>query len=100
MRFERIVENTVCFKYNFHSLVCCWAHIPNLFIGNAGGHALKLLNTFLGNIVKCPEETKYRSINAESNAFKAKLATLVGPIALLKALGFVKSSDNKYILVR
>ena len=69
-------------------------------VGNAGGHALKLLITFLGNIVKTPDEPKYRSINAAGNAFKTKLATLVGPIALLKGVGFAKSIDDKYILVR
>lgn len=33
---------------------------------------------------------RYQSISTESNAFKSKLATLVGPLILLKALGFQK----------
>jgi hypothetical protein len=33
---------------------------------------------------------RYQSISTESNAFKSKLAPLVGPLILLKALGFQK----------
>ena len=38
--------------------------------------------------------SRYRSINTESAAYKSKLANLVGPAALLKALGFAKSEDD------
>jgi len=39
---------------------------------------------------------RYRSINTESNAFKTKLASLVGPLILLKIIGFEKDeSDGK-----
>jgi PUB domain len=42
---------------------------------------------------------RYRSINTESNAFKSKLAPLVGPVLLLKALGFVKNEEEgKFVL--
>lgn len=34
--------------------------------------------------------SRYQSFSTESNAFKSKLATLVGPLVLLKALGFQK----------
>ena len=37
---------------------------------------------------------RYRSINTESNAFKSKLAPLVGPVLMLKALGFIKNEDE------
>ena len=33
---------------------------------------------------------RYRSINMEGKAFKSKLATILGPLPLLKALGFEK----------
>jgi hypothetical protein len=40
--------------------------------------------------------TRYKSINPDSNAFKTKLAILIGPMALLKAAGFDKDeSDGK-----
>lgn len=58
--------------------------------GGDGGAALKLLLTFVRNVAENPTELKYQSISTESNAFKSKLATLVGPLLLLKALGFQK----------
>ena len=61
--------------------------------GGDGGTALKLLLTFVNNIVKSPNEPKYRAINTESNAFKTKLAHIVGPVLLLKAVGFEKTEE-------
>jgi thioredoxin len=64
--------------------------------GGDGGQALKLLLTFTRNIVTNPGEEKYRSINMDSAAFKNKLAPLVGPMAILKLLGFQKDdAENK-----
>jgi thioredoxin 1 len=60
-----------------------------------GGNALKLLVTFVGNVHKNPAEAKYRSINTEGNAFKTKLGRLVGPVTMLRALGFEKTDDGK-----
>jgi len=51
---------------------------------NQGGQALKLLLTFVKNVVDAPTDPKFRSINMESNAFKTKLAPIVGSVALLK----------------
>jgi hypothetical protein len=34
--------------------------------------------------------SRYQSISTESNAFKTKLAPLVGPLLLLRAVGFTK----------
>lgn len=62
--------------------------------GGDGGTALKLLLTFVNNIVKSPNEPKYRAINTESNAFKTKLAHIVGPVLLLKAVGFEKNEED------
>lgn len=65
--------------------------------GGDGGNALKLLQTFIKNIVENPDEMKYRSINAESGAFKKKLAPLTGPVTILKALGFEKNDEDKFV---
>jgi hypothetical protein len=62
--------------------------------GGDGGAALKLLNTFLTNILQHPDDPKYRSINPESATFKSKLGALVGPTQLLKAVGFEKSAED------
>lgn len=60
-----------------------------------GGQALKLLVTFLKNIVEQPDDPKFKSINMESNAFKAKLSPIAGPIDLLLAVGFERQDDGK-----
>ena len=56
--------------------------------GGDGGAALKLLLLLLRNVHTHPDEAKYRSVNLEGKAFKSKLGHLVGPLALLKAVGF------------
>mmetsp|Transcript_28442 Transcript_28442/g.28758 ORF Transcript_28442/g.28758 Transcript_28442/m.28758 type:complete len:596 (+) Transcript_28442:167-1954(+) len=58
--------------------------------GGDGGAALKLLNTMVKNVANAPEEVKYRSINMETKAFKSKFGNILGPLPLLKALGFEK----------
>lgn len=63
-----------------------------------GGSALKLLVLFLKNIVDKPTEEKYRSINAAGNAFRTKVQPVTGCTILLKACGFVKNDDDKYVL--
>jgi len=66
--------------------------------GGDGGSALKLLLAFVKNVVDNPSEPKYRSINAESSVYKNKLGILVGPSALLRALGFEKNDEGKLVL--
>lgn len=64
--------------------------------GGDGGQALKLLLTFVKNIVEHPDDPKYRSINPESAAFKSKLASLVGPSQFFKYAGFERDNfDGK-----
>lgn len=64
--------------------------------GGDGGQALKLLLTFVKNIVEHPDDPKYRSINPESAAFKNKLASLVGPSQFFKYAGFERDNfDGK-----
>lgn len=60
----------------------------------AGGNALKLLFTFVNNVADSPDEPKFRAINTESAAYKSKLAPLVGPLVLLKSLGFQKVEEE------
>eukprot|EP01038_Epipyxis_sp_PR26KG_P010840 gene10840-14551_t len=62
--------------------------------GGDGGNALKLLLTFVKNVVDNPNDPKYQSINPESAAFKSKLSPLVGPMLILKAVGFEKNEED------
>ena len=63
-----------------------------------GGKALKLLVTFVKNIVANPTEAKFRSINAEGKAFKDRIAPVTGATSVLKAVGFAKNDVDKYVL--
>jgi membrane glycosyltransferase len=61
---------------------------------------LTLLLVFLASLFSVLTLTvvveRYKSINVESAAFKSKLSQLVGPMILLKAVGFEKDeSDGK-----
>ena len=62
--------------------------------GGDGGNALKLLITFIKNIVENPNEQKYKSISTESNAYKSKFTGIVGPSAIFKSLGFEKDTEG------
>eukprot|EP01034_Spumella_vulgaris_P022401 gene22401-28523_t len=70
------------------------AMIARYRTGGDGGAALKLLLTFVKNIVDSPAEAKFRSINTEGAAFKSRLMPLVGPMILLRAVGFEKSEED------
>jgi len=65
---------------------------------DVGLNALKLIQKVVGNIVQNPAEEKFRSINAEKEAFKTKVGHVVGGKALLKAIGFTRNIENKWIL--
>jgi hypothetical protein len=45
----------------------------------------------VSNILYC----RYKSINTESGAFKSKLSPLVGPLILLRAVGFEKGQEEE-----
>ncbi|CCI46257.1 unnamed protein product [Albugo candida] len=64
-------------------------------IGDDGLTALKTLNMYLKNLIEQPDEEKFRSINLDNAAVRKRVASLVGGIAFLKALGYEKDeSDN------
>lgn len=65
--------------------------------GGDGGNALRLLITFLKNLVENPNEPKFKSINCDSNAFKTKITPLAGPLDVLLAVGFEKQADGKLL---
>jgi hypothetical protein len=65
-------------------------------VAGEGEKALQTLRKMLANVVESPAEDKFRSVNLANEAFKKRVASLVGGVALLKAAGFVKNeADNK-----
>jgi hypothetical protein len=60
-----------------------------------GGTCLKTLGAYLRNALnKGDQDEKYRKIPLDNAAFKKRVSGLVGGIALLKAVGFVKSETH------
>ena len=60
---------------------------------------VKWLMIMIRNVVTHPDDSKYRSINMEGKAYKSKLGHLVGPSALLKAVGFrLNDTGDKLVL--
>ena len=60
-----------------------------------GGVALKTLGAYVRNaLTKGDQDPKFRNIPTDGNAFKKRVAPLVGGVALLKAIGFVKNDDE------
>ncbi|EGZ17296.1 hypothetical protein PHYSODRAFT_351153 [Phytophthora sojae] len=63
-------------------------------VGNDGLTALKTLNVYVKNLIEKPDEDKFRTINLENPAFRKRVASLVGGVAFLKALGYEKDEAD------
>jgi len=63
-------------------------------VGNDGLTALKTLNVYVKNLLEKPDEDKFRTINLENPAFRKRVASLVGGVAFLKALGYEKDQSD------
>ncbi|GMF33150.1 unnamed protein product [Phytophthora fragariaefolia] len=63
-------------------------------VGNDGLTALKALNVYVKNLIEKPDEDKFRTINLENAAFRKRVASLVGGVAFLKALGYEKDEAD------
>merc|ERR1719271_493543 len=60
-----------------------------------GGVALKTLGAYVRNAAtKGDQDPKFRNIPTDGKAFKQRVAPLVGGVALLKAVGFVKNENE------
>ncbi|KAL7494590.1 hypothetical protein ACHAWT_003373 [Skeletonema menzelii] len=62
--------------------------------GGDGGNCLKILKAYIGNVVKNPDEPKYKKINMENKAYKAKVKPFLGAKNLLLAIGFAPTEDG------
>jgi hypothetical protein len=53
-----------------------------------GGKCLKILKTYVGNVVDNPQEEKFKTVNMENKTFKSKVKPFIGSKNLLIAVGF------------
>jgi len=67
--------------------------------GGDGGNCLKVLHTYIKNIVDNPSEEKFRSINMENKAYKGKVKPFVGSKSLLLAVGFNPNPSNDTLIL-
>jgi len=54
---------------------------------------LKTIQTYVGNIIKNPEEEKFRRINLKNEAFHTRVGKISGGLLILKGLGFEDEGD-------
>eukprot|EP00581_Thalassiosira_minuscula_P000567 CAMPEP_0183748888 /NCGR_PEP_ID=MMETSP0737-20130205/67995_1 /TAXON_ID=385413 /ORGANISM="Thalassiosira miniscula, Strain CCMP1093" /LENGTH=564 /DNA_ID=CAMNT_0025984631 /DNA_START=25 /DNA_END=1719 /DNA_ORIENTATION=- len=62
--------------------------------GGDGGNCLKILKAYIGNVVKNPDDPKYKKINMENKAYKTKVKPFLGAKSLLLCVGFAPSEDG------
>jgi thiol-disulfide isomerase/thioredoxin len=62
--------------------------------GGDGGNCLKILKAYIGNVVKHPDDPKYRKINMENNAYRTKVKPFLGAKSLLLCVGFAPTTDG------
>ncbi|XP_037949021.1 peptide-N(4)-(N-acetyl-beta-glucosaminyl)asparagine amidase-like [Teleopsis dalmanni] len=60
--------------------------------------AVRILLVLLENVLKEPQNQKYRTIRLENKTIKEKLLSLVGSAQLLFAIGFQKRNNTEYTL--
>jgi UBX domain-containing protein 1/4 len=62
--------------------------------GGDGGNCLKVLKTYVGNVVDNPKEEKYKSINMENKGYKTKVKPFIGAKHVLLACGFLPPENG------
>eukprot|EP00571_Detonula_confervacea_P012271 CAMPEP_0172298862 /NCGR_PEP_ID=MMETSP1058-20130122/1318_1 /TAXON_ID=83371 /ORGANISM="Detonula confervacea, Strain CCMP 353" /LENGTH=556 /DNA_ID=CAMNT_0013008157 /DNA_START=34 /DNA_END=1704 /DNA_ORIENTATION=+ len=70
------------------------AKVASYRAGGDGGNCLKILKAYIGNVVKNPDDPKYRKINTENKAYKMKVKPFMGAKSLLLCLGFAPNEGG------
>jgi len=67
--------------------------------GGDGGKCLKILKTYVSNVVDNPNEPKFKTIKTDNNAFKTKVKPFIGGKLLLLAVGFKPTDDGNFLVL-
>jgi hypothetical protein len=62
--------------------------------GGRGAECVRTLLKMLSNVANNPAEPKFRKVNLTNETFKAKVSSLQGGLALLKAAGFTEEGES------
>ena len=67
-----------------------------IYLGQPEGMRVcfKTLLVYMGNLVKDPNEPKFRKINAKNPNFVARVANVLGGMVILKDCGFEEDSEG------
>jgi len=71
--------------------------------GGDGGKCLKVLKLLVGNAADNPDESKFKKINMETNAYKNKVKPFVGAKNILLAIGFAlpkEGGDRTHLVLK
>jgi len=77
----------------------CLKVIEAFKVGGKGADCIKTVKKMLQNVLSNPEEPKYRKVNMSGETFKAKVGSVQGGLALLKAAGFEASQGDETALI-
>ncbi|KAF5738504.1 UBX domain-containing protein 4 [Tripterygium wilfordii] len=61
--------------------------------------AFQTLLTYIGNVVKNPDEEKFRKIRLSNQSFQDRVGALRGGIEFLELCGFEKMEDNEFLFL-
>ncbi|KAL9258249.1 UBX domain-containing protein [Drosera capensis] len=61
--------------------------------------AFKTLLTYVGNVVRNPDEEKFRKIRLSNQTFQDRVGGLQGGIEFLQLCGFEKTGDGEFIFM-
>jgi len=67
--------------------------------GGDGERALKTVKKMLSNILDNPEEPKFKQVNLQNEAFKKRVSSLVGGVAIFRACGFAKDTVQQKLIL-
>jgi hypothetical protein len=87
----------VCYWLCSKSLTIFTCHL--FLISTDGGKCLKILKTYVGNVVDNPEEGKFKSVNMENKTFKSKVKPFIGAKNLLIAVGFKRNEKGDALVL-
>ncbi|CAB9512988.1 Thioredoxin H2 [Seminavis robusta] len=68
--------------------------------GGDGLKCLKILKIYISNVVDNPTEEKFKSINMENKAYKAKVKPFIGAKSLLLAVGFSQNEGGTALVLK
>jgi hypothetical protein len=76
----------------------CLKVIDTFRVGGKGLECVRTIRKLLHNVQTNPSEPKYRKINLANDTVKAKIVSVQGGVALLKAAGFETAESDNFML--